>query len=179
MTPIAKRLSALSVIALFPLLAACGGNQAAQREFPDDKGRGKPPVEGTIFSGENSLLDYLSEGDDNDGSGGGLGVNAYLWRATLDTVAFMPIASADPFGGTILTDWYSPPGTTDEQVKLNVLILDKALRADGLKVSVFRRARAGEAWVDQAVSRETSIELENTILTRARELRQAALLDEK
>lgn len=112
----------------------------------------------------------------NDGSsGGGVGVNSFLWRASLDTVAFMPLSSADPFGGVILTDWYSPENP-EERFKANVYIMSKQLRADGVKVSVFRQVRnkKGE-WADANVSPGTVTELENTILTRARQIRLATL----
>jgi len=103
--------------------------------------------------------------------GGGIGVNSFLWRASLDTISFMPLASADPFGGVIITDWYSPSQTPNERFKVTVYILDRALRADGIRVAVFRQVRQGEAWVDQATANETGVNMENAILQRARELR--------
>jgi len=103
---------------------------------------------------------------------GSLGVNGYLWRATLDTLAFMPLASADPYGGTVITDWYTNPEKPDERFKCTVYILDSRLRADGLKVSVFKQTRdAGGAWVDSATAAQTETDIENAILTRARQLR--------
>ncbi len=112
--------------------------------------------------------------DGGGGGGGGIGVNAYLWRGTLETLDFMPIASADPFGGLIITDWYQPPESPSERLKLQVLIRDRVLRADGLKVAVFRQVREGDAWVDAAVDPATATSLEDKILTRARELRIAS-----
>jgi hypothetical protein len=104
-----------------------------------------------------------------------IGVNEFLWRASLDTINFMPLQSADPFGGIIITEWYSAPEDPNEQMKLTVYILDKRLRADGLKVSVFRQTRVTSGWVDAQVNPETSTKLENAILARARQLRLAAL----
>ena len=84
----------------------------------------------------------------------------------------MPLASADPQGGIIITDWYSNPGATDERFKMTVYILDTRLRADGVNVSVFRQTRnAAGDWVDATVDSDTEVQLENAILTRARELR--------
>ena len=101
-----------------------------------------------------------------------LGVNAYLWRASLDTLAFMPLASADPYGGVIITDWYANPEKPDERFKCTVYILDTRLRADGLNVTVFKQVRdASGAWVDSPASDQTSTDIENAILTRARQLR--------
>ncbi|MFC1674011.1 DUF3576 domain-containing protein [Pseudomonadota bacterium] len=103
---------------------------------------------------------------------GGIGVNSYLWRATLDTIAFMPVSSADPFGGVIITDWYAPPETPSERFKLNIYVLGKALRADGLRVSVFRQAidNAGN-WRDATVEPDAGRKIEDAVLTRARQLR--------
>ena len=108
----------------------------------------------------------------------GIGVNSYLWRATLDTLAFMPLASADPFGGVVITDWYVNPEKVDERLKCTVYILDTRLRADGLNVTVFKQTKdAGGAWVDAPVAGQTDIDIENAILTRARQLRLANLND--
>ena len=101
-----------------------------------------------------------------------IGVNGYLWRATLDTLAFMPLASADPWGGTVITDWYANPEKPDERFKATVYILDTRLRADGLKVTVFKQLHdASGQWVDAPTSEQTESDFENAILTRARQLR--------
>jgi len=99
-----------------------------------------------------------------------LGVNAFLWRASLETLDFMPLDSVDPFGGVIITDWYASPEAPDERFKANVFILDTNLRADALKASVFKQVRAGGAWTDASVDADTNRQIENSILTRAREL---------
>jgi hypothetical protein len=103
-----------------------------------------------------------------------LGVNSYLWHATLDTLSFMPLASADPFGGVIITDWYSAPGDSNERMKITIYILDRRLRADGIKIAVFRQTKSGEVWADAQVNPETAAKLEDAILSRARELRLAS-----
>lgn len=101
-----------------------------------------------------------------------IGVNGYLWRATLDTLAFMPLASADPYGGTVITDWYANPDKPDERFKCTVYILDSRLRADGLNVAVFKQSKdASGNWVDTPTAGQTEIDIENSILTRARQLR--------
>ncbi len=110
----------------------------------------------------------------NAGGGGpGIGVNSFLWHASLDTVSFMPLASADPFGGVIITDWYSPPTSPNERFKVNVFILGRELRADGVKTSVFRQKRDEKTggWVDVEVDKNTAGDLENAILNRARQMR--------
>jgi hypothetical protein len=117
--------------------------------------------------------DNKNAGNGNGGGGpSGVGVNSYLWRATLDTVSFMPLASADPFGGVIITDWYSPADSNGERFKVNIFILSRELRADGVRATVFRQKRDSNGqWIDAAVEPATSTDLENAILTRARQLR--------
>ena len=101
-----------------------------------------------------------------------IGVNGYLWRATLDTLSFMPLQSADPYGGVIVTDWYTNPEKPDERFKATVYILDTRLRADGLNVTIFKQTKdAGGGWVDTAATEQTATDVENAILTRARQLR--------
>jgi hypothetical protein len=100
------------------------------------------------------------------------GVNGFLWRAGLETVAFMPLASADATGGAIITDWYTPPETPNERFKVNVLITGRQLRADGLRAVVFKQNRRPDGtWVDATVDAGTARSLEDTILARARQLR--------
>jgi hypothetical protein len=105
-----------------------------------------------------------------------IGVNSYLWRATLDTLAFMPLASADPYGGVVITDWYSDPQKPDERFKCTVYILDTRLRGDALKVTVFKEVSNGQGgWAPSQAADQTSIDIENAILTRARQLRVSNL----
>jgi hypothetical protein len=132
---------------------------------------------GTIHAADGFTLLGNDQKAPDDGSAGGIGVNSFLWHASLDTIDFMPLVSADPFGGVIITDWYTPPETPDERLKLTVLIRDRTLRADGVKVSVFRQTRDGGSggWVDAPVDPKTATSLEDKILTRAREIRIANL----
>ena len=104
-----------------------------------------------------------------------LGVNSYLWHASLDTLSFLPLQSADPFGGVIISEWYVAPTSPDERLKVTIYIMDRNLRADGLKVVVFRQVRNGNVWQDAQPSPDTAHKLEDSILTRARELRLASL----
>ena len=98
------------------------------------------------------------------------GVNAFLWRATLETLNFLPLDQVDPFGGVIITDWYADPAAPNERVRATAYILDTNLRADALKVSVFKQVREGSGWADAAVDADTARQVENAILTRARAL---------
>jgi uncharacterized protein DUF3576 len=145
---ISMRISACLLTAV--LLAGCGSDDSMPDEAP-----GQTSISST--SGRMTL-----------------GVNSYLWHASLDTLSFLPVQSADPFGGVIITDWYSPPENPNERSKLTVYILDRRLRADGIKIAVFRQTHTAEGWADAQVNPDTAVKLEDAILTRARELRLAS-----
>ena len=129
---------------------------------------------GSVFGDGGANL--LGDDSGTGGSGTGIDVNSYLWRASLDTISFMPLASADPFGGVIITDWYSPPESQNERFKVNVYIFGRELRADGVRAAVFRQNQQLDgSWIDAQVDQQTVTDLENAILARARQLRIASL----
>jgi Domain of unknown function (DUF3576) len=166
-------------------LSGCGGNPDALKEDERRHGTtgdakrqinqglgGRTREEGSLF-GPGGL--FGSKPKEQADAGTGVAVNAYLWRASLDTINFIPLVSADPFGGVIITDWYTPAETPNERMKVQVTILDRELRADGVRVSVFKQQTSakGGNWVDAQVDPRTNIDIENAILTRARQLRIA------
>ena len=104
-----------------------------------------------------------------------IGVNAYLWRAAIDTLSFAPLLQADSNGGVIVTDWYTSPQNPGERIKLTVSILDQDLRADALRVAASRQVNQGGTWVDAPVAAATVQKLEDIILTRARDLRRTSV----
>jgi hypothetical protein len=180
MTMTTSRKGAFLLCALLALpLAGCGRGKNPEFTVYDKQDQRIRERYGTV-TGTDGFTIFGSgnrrRAADEGGGGGGIGVNAYLWRGALETINFMPLASADPFGGLIITDWYQPPEKPDERLKLHVLILDRALRADAVKVSVFRQTRQpGLAdWADQPVDPATATALEDKILTKARELRIAS-----
>ncbi|MCI0430156.1 MAG: DUF3576 domain-containing protein [Rhodospirillales bacterium] len=167
----------LAGAALLAALAGCAWGDPDSK-YPEYQRGGKGPhtsePPASVFGPDGISLFNTNKPEEDEG-GGGIGVNSYLWRASLDTIAFMPLASADPFGGVIITDWYTPPEATDERLKVNIVILGRQLRADGVRASVFRQRRDGSgAWIDATVAPETAVELEDAILTRARQLRIAS-----
>jgi hypothetical protein len=167
---------ALAGLLLLAAATACGWIGKENIDYSDQP-HNKEARRETIFGGEGINLFGGGEGGKNqaDTGGGAISVNAFLWRASLDTVSFLPIANADPYGGTIVTDWYQPPESPTERFKVNVLILSRQLRADALKANVFRqRLHPSGIWIDAPVAANTATDLENTILTRARELRIAS-----
>jgi hypothetical protein len=170
---------AATVAALSIPLTACNGPIKSEASYPTrpegtDKILYSDQKQETIWGEGKSLSDKIFGRDSEENAGGsGIGVNSFLWRASLDTVSFMPVASADPFGGVILTDWYENPDTPGQRFKLSVYILDRQLRADGVRVSVFKQTQEKGAWRDAKVPADMATNIENTILTRARELRVA------
>ena len=166
------RASALIVLSL---AGGCSGAKTLHEDSYND-----PRFKGEGLGSLSNNAPLLSVGGrsnnngDTGGGGTGLGVNAYLWRGALDTLSFMPLASADPFGGVIITDWYQPPAGGGERFKATAYILGRQLRADGVRVSVFRQVAKGGTWVDAPVSAGTASEIEDKVLARARDLRAQA-----
>lgn len=172
-------LSRLGVFGAAALIALTGCGSAGdnirvpgQDEYRDDSGRGR--VRGRLGGTDGIVLfgpDRSREARTAAEQGTGIGVNAFLWRATLDTLSFMPLASADPFGGLVITDWHSPPGTPGERFRATAYIMGRQLRSDGVRVVLFRQEQRGGAWVDAPVAAGTASDIEDQILNRARELR--------
>ena len=101
----------------------------------------------------------------------GMAVNPYLWRGALETINFMPLNSADPIGGTIITDWYSTTENQKERCKLNIFILGIDLKTENLKVTSFCQEYRDNIWAAKSVEEEKSIKIENAILNKAKKLR--------
>jgi hypothetical protein len=135
-------------------------------------GPGDPTV--SRLGGDEGLFSFGNTKPKGGEGGGGIGVNAFLWRGALDTLSFLPLASADPFGGVIITDWYSPTDSPGERFKATAYILGRELRSDGIRVSVFRQVNQGGRWVDAPVNAVVQADIENKVLDRARRLREQA-----
>ena len=176
----AFRLRVVLCLLLLPALTSCGlfGNPtpvSPETYSPANVGAGSN-VPGTILGPQGLTLNLLSNGGGNGrptgaNAGAALGVNAYLWRGALDTLSFMPLASADPFGGVIITDWWQPPQAPDERFKATAYILGRELTASALRVAIYRQVLRNGSWVDAEVSPSTVSDIENRVLDRARLLR--------
>lgn len=169
---------ALAGLAL--LVAACGGDYAAEEDSAPRSGpqREFDPDAPTIFGDDGLSVGTIRSTRDVFGGGeageGRLPVNKYLWQGALDTLAFLPLASSDPFTGVIATEWGATPEAPDERFKVTAFITSHALSAASLKVAVYREVRNEDGvWVPAPVSPETARKLEDAILTRAREIRIA------
>jgi hypothetical protein len=150
-------------------LAACGSGLEATD--PNPKPHDAPDGPG-LFSGKTGNL--LDSFDNKDSSNASIGVDPYLWRASLEAVSFMPIYQADSAGGVILTDWYTSPNNSEEQFKVNIMLLGKELSPSALNVSVFKKGKTASGWTDLGSQEATAKELEETILTNARSFRVRA-----
>ncbi|MDH5722170.1 MAG: DUF3576 domain-containing protein [Alphaproteobacteria bacterium] len=167
------------ILILGAALLSLGACESIKTEAKYPTGLDRNQTGGDIYGKKESVFgkDGLKVlgGKDKKEEDNGIGVNSYLWRASLDTVSFMPLASADPFGGAILTDWYTDPATPNERMKLNVFILGKELKTQNLRVRAFRQVKKSGSWVDAEVAENTARKLEDAILTRAREMRISKL----
>ncbi len=173
----------LILISAIASLSACSGIKT-EAKYPTGLDRNQTGGDNNIYGKKQSVfgedgLKFLGGKKKNNAGDSGIGVNSFLWRATLDTVSFMPLASADPFGGVILTDWYSDADTPNERVKINAFIMGRELKADGIRIRTFRQELRGGVWRDASVSEETARKLEDAVLTRARQLRISHLANEK
>jgi Domain of unknown function (DUF3576) len=179
MMPIRLTVAALLLATLLPLVG-CGDT----KPNPTDPAYGgiQGPTSGGQLPGGSVLGDSslvfgtgkTRSTNGGDAGSGALGVNAYLWRGALDTLSFMPLSSADPFGGVIITDWFTPQASSGERFKATAYILGRELRSDGVRVTIFRQVLQNGQWMDAPVSPVTVGEIENKVLSRARELREQA-----
>ncbi len=154
-------------------LSACGGIKK-EAKYPTGADRATTEQSGGIYSEAPTIWGEgksILNPDGDEVKSVGITVNSFLWRAALDTISFIPLANADPFGGVILTEWYSDEATPNEEIKLNILILGKELKASAVKVTVFRKVNGKNV----APTSETARKLEDAILTRARQMRIAQL----
>ena len=158
------------------VLSACGSEGAkTEADYPDTD-RERLYRYGSLSGSEGVPLFGGRRDHGGEGEQSGIGVNSFLWRGALDAVSFMPLASADPFGGVIMTDWYAAPESPGERTKVQVYVLSRELRADAIRATVFRQASDGHGgWKDVPVAGDSGTKLENAVLARARELRQANL----
>lgn len=160
----------LAFLVVILMAGACSGIKTESAGEPKERERAVRDSRGKVTGDDGILL--VGKGKDTEAATASpIAVNSFLWRATLDTLSFMPLVSADPFGGVIITDWYEDPKTPGERFKANAIILDRTLRADGVKITLFKQKNIAGQWRDQPVESKLERALEDTILTRARQLK--------
>jgi hypothetical protein len=165
------RISLILLAGVF--LVSCSNTKVTKTQSQGTVKERRRDRDGKIFGDDVTLWTSDRKRDVQAGAGTGIGVNAHLWHGALETASFLPIASADPFGGVIITDWYTSEKSPNERIKLNIFILDRLLRSDAIKVTVFNEKwnEAKKQWVAVSSDRKVAMDLENVILTKARRLR--------
>ena len=161
------------ILCFLGLVACSGSREVGQDEYASTASQSTSldTTSGLVGSGGISLGIGGKNTAREEASASAIGVNAYLWRATLDTLSFMPLASADPFGGVIITDWWGSNTSPQERFKATAYVMDRSLRSDAIKVSIYRQVLRNGQWADAQVATETGREVENKILAHALELR--------
>ena len=177
-----KRIAACTFFGVFAI-SACDGLklEKAEPRVTEQKERIRQQS-GTVHGNDKGFVLFSNREGESDGILGQkngeadsdpVAANAYLWQASLESLDFLPLLQADSRGGVIISDWYAPAESPEERFKVTVYIRDQALRADALKVAVFRQTFGKKGWVDAEVDKTTAVSLEDNILKRARELRLA------
>ena len=127
-------------------------------------GKGGLSVDGILGGGEN-------KNETNQSLTASMPINIFLWRGALETIDFMPLSSADPVGGIIITDWYSTTGNEEERCKLNIFITGQNLKTENLKVTSFCQSFKNQIWVKKTTDKNNNIKIENAILNKAKKIK--------
>ena len=116
-------------------LNGCNGIPGADaRKYPADP---KKRIEKNIAEGRGFKLSKPFEG--NNGGVFEFASSNELWRASLDILDFMPLASVNYSGGIIVTDWYSNEESSNESIKISIRFLSNEIRSDALDIKIFNR----------------------------------------
>ena len=126
---------------------------------------------GGLFGKKGLSLDMGENNQTQQTAAVGIPINPYLWRASLESISFMPLSSADPFAGTIITEWYNDQSNSNERCKVNIFIKGVELKTNNLKASIFCQEKISNNWVDSKVDIEQNLSFENVILEKAKKLR--------
>ena len=147
-------------------------NSATDKKLAMDDAQNRLVTGGGLFGKKASLNLFGNEKDPQQTSVGlGLPINPFLWKASIETISFMPLASTDPFAGTIITDWYTAENNINERCKLNIFINGADMKTDNLKVLSFCQSLKNNQWVNSPPNSEDNIRLENAILNKAKKLK--------
>lgn len=147
-------------------------NPAQNKELAMTDAENRLKSGGGLLGKKGGLSLGTNEGN-NAVSSIGMPINPYLWKGSLETIGFMPLSSADPFGGTIITDWYSDGQNINERCKINIFIKGLELKTSNLKVNTFCQSFENNRWVDLPTSASQSAQLENAILNKAKRIKLA------
>jgi len=132
-------------------LNGCNGIPGADaRKYPADP---KKRIEKNIAEGRGFKLSKTFEG--NNGGVFEFASSNELWRASLDILDFMPLASVNYSGGIIVTDWYSNEESSNESIKISIRFLSNEIRSDALDIKIFNR---------------TCVDLSNCVISKKQEI---------
>ena len=147
-------------------------NSATDKKLAMDDAQNRLITGGGLF-GKKASIDLLGGDKESQQSSVGMGlpINPFLWKASIETISFMPLTSTDPFAGTIITDWYTAEANFGERCKLNIFINGQELKTENLKVSSFCQILQNNQWVNMLSNNEDNIKLENAILNKAKKLK--------
>jgi hypothetical protein len=167
--------AAPALVLLTLLLAACSAAQpVADSGYNDERFKGLA-VSRSYFKTDGVQTYTVSRGGVPARSLQVLAINPYLWRGALDTLSDMPVASADPGAGVLVTEWSALPGAPgNERFKVTAYVLGSQIAADGVKVTAFRQVRQGGQWVDAPADPDVAAGLQTRIVARAQDLRLQA-----
>jgi hypothetical protein len=168
MEPSVKNHFALALVAVSLSLTGCSGISPAPVQKEEQ------PV--SFFTGKPGGI-KLSDFGSSDSGDGAMPVNALLWRAALEIASFVPLDDVDTFGGTIVTEWYSLPDRPDERIKLAIFVIGRELRSDAISVRVYLQKQSDGVWVQVGQDDDLKTQIEDLILTRAREIRAEAVTE--
>tara|TARA_Y100000996_G_scaffold271195_1_gene213470 strand:+ start:1542 stop:2150 length:609 start_codon:yes stop_codon:yes gene_type:complete len=149
------------------------GSDPKDKKLQLDDAQNRLRTGGGLFGKKASnLLDLGKNKSDTNTASVGFPINPYLWKGSLETISFMPLTSADPFGGIIITDWYAEQNESDQRCKINIFIKGVELKTENLKVNSFcQKLNEKNVWIDQKINQENNIKLENAILNKAKKIR--------
>ena len=167
----------LSIVALLGLLAACNGTvERNYKDYHPDVGedRRDAKMKSIITKSDEPVVIYGNKKSSSETGSGSAIANSYIWKAALESIAFMPLVSSDSNGGTILTDWYAAPESPNEQFKFNIFILSPELQVTSIKVTAFKQVQHGSGWRSAVASKELARNIEDNILKKAIALRAKA-----
>ena len=159
---------AFLLLVLVPLTISCSATHQEPGSYPKSREEKLDERIGKLGGGDGISI----FGGKSSSATKGINVNSYIWKASLDIIYFMPIIAADPFGGTILTDWYTSEKDSEHRYKVNIFIIGTYLRSDAIKVAVFRQKKDGKGqWIDDGGAQKVASEIEEKILYRARQIK--------
>ncbi len=148
-----------------------------QKSSPEDRKRALDDAQNRLRTGGGMFgkkggVNLLGGGENKSATiGVGMPINPYLWKGSLETISFMPLVSADPFAGIIITDWYNDADTPTERCKINVFIKGLEMKTQNLKVNSFCQTKINGSWVDQPINKQNNAKLENAILNKAKKIK--------